>query len=106
MLLPLMGFTFLLIIVGALASLVAFGDPQRARLAPLIGFPSCLAVLGAFALCFVLGLLGVVFDHVTGLKIFSGLGALSGCALGGLGGAITGLILASRRVRRMNSQRS
>ena len=34
--LPRTGFTLTLIIVGALASLVAVGDPQHARLAPFV----------------------------------------------------------------------
>jgi hypothetical protein len=103
MLMPLMGFTFTLIIVGALATLIATGDPRHARLAPFIGFPSLLAGLGALSLCFVLGFLGMVLDHATKLSIFSGLGFLFGYSVGGLGGAVAGLILASRRVRKMNS---
>ncbi|MCA1566863.1 MAG: hypothetical protein LC803_14705 [Acidobacteria bacterium] len=103
MLMPLMGFTFMLIIVGALASLVAIGDPQYARRAPFIGFPSLLAGLGALSLCFVLGFLGMVLDHATELPIFSGLGFLFGYGVGGLGGAVAGLILASRHIRKANS---
>ena len=103
MLLSLMGFTFTLIIVGALAILVATGDPQHARLAPFIGFSSLMAGLGALSLCFVLGCLGLVLDHATELPIFSGLGFFFGYAAGGLGGAVSGFILASRRVRKMNS---
>jgi hypothetical protein len=104
MLLPLAGFTLTLIIVGALAILVATGDPRHARLAPFIGFSFLLAGLGALSLCLVLGLLGMALDHLTELpQIFSGLGFFLGYAVGGLGGAVSGLILASRRVRQTNS---
>jgi hypothetical protein len=103
MLLPLMGFTFTLIIVGALAVLVATGDPRHARLAPFIGFPSLLAGLGALALCFVLGFLGMVLDHSMEQPIFSGLGFFFGYVVGGLGGALLGFVVASRRARKLNS---
>jgi hypothetical protein len=103
MLLPLLGLTLTLIIVGALASLVATADPRHARLAAFAGFPSLLAGLGALSLCFVLGLSGMLLDRATGLSIFSGLGFLLGYAVGGLGGAVAGLVLASRRLRKTDS---
>jgi hypothetical protein len=45
----------------------------------------------------------MALDHTIGQSIFSGLGFLFGYAVGGLGGAISGLILASRRIRKINS---
>ena len=103
MLLPLMGFALALIIVGALASLVAVGDPRHARLAPFVGFPSLLAGLGALSLSLALGFFGEMLDHAAGLRTLAGLGFFVGYAVGGLGGAVSGLILVSRRTRGMNS---
>lgn len=99
MLLPMFGLIFVLIVVGALASLVAIADPRHARLAPFLGFTSLLAGTGALLLSLILTGIGNAVDMSTGLQMLSGLGFLFGYAIGGVGGAVTGFVLASRRVR-------
>ena len=96
MMLPMMGFLFTLIVVGALASLVAAADPH-AKLAPFLGFPLLFAGLAALCLSMGLGVLGQYADHTFGTVIFAGLGFLAGYTLGGLGGALLGLRKALQR---------
>ena len=99
MLMPMFGLVLALIVTGALASLVAIADPRHARLAPFLGFTSLLAGTGALLLSLVLGGIGNVVDQSTGLQELSGLGFIFGYAVGGIGGAALGFVLASRRVR-------
>jgi hypothetical protein len=97
------GLILVSIVVGALASLVAIADPRHARLAPFIGFSALLGGIGALLFSFVLGGIGHALNASLGLEALSGLGFFFGYAMGGLGGAISGLVLASRRVRKLNS---
>lgn len=99
MLLPMFGLILVLIVVGALASLVAIADPRHARRAPFLGFTSLLAGTGALLLSLVFGGIGNVVGGLTGLQMLSGLGFFFGYAGGGVGGAVAGFLLASRRVR-------
>ena len=100
MLLPMFGFILALIVVGSLASLVAVGDPQHARLAPYIGFTSLFAGIGALCLSFGLSLL---LGYVLGSEWWSGLGFFSGYAIGLLGGAVLGFLRALERQRRVKA---
>ena len=106
MLLPMFGLIIVLIVVGALASLVAIADPQHASLAPYLGFTSLLAGTGALLLSLVLSGIGNVVDTSTGSQVLSGLGFFFGYAIGGVGGAVAGLTLASRRVRARRQRNS
>jgi hypothetical protein len=99
MLLPMFGFLFAVITVGGLASLVAVGDPQHARLAPYLGFP--LFFGGVVALCLSLGLAWLV-RLVLGSEDQAGLGLFAGYVIGLLGGGALGLRRAIA-YRRMNS---
>jgi hypothetical protein len=99
MLLPMFGLPLVLIVVGVLASLVAIADPRHAPLAPFLGFPSLLAGAGALLLGLVLSGVGNVAGTSTGLQVLSGVGFFFGYVIGGVGGAVAGFVLASRRVR-------
>ncbi len=79
-----------------LATLVAVGDPQNARLAPYIGFVALFAGLGALTLSVLLLLIGkVVFGTESFLALFAGY------VLGGLSGAVFGLCRAVQRGNRI-----
>jgi hypothetical protein len=90
MMLPMIGFLFVLVVVGGLASLVATADPH-AELAPFLGFPLLFAGLAALCLSFGFSILGDYLDHVLGTLSLSWLGFIGGYALGGLGGALLGI---------------
>ena len=98
MLLPMFGLLMVLIVVGGLACLVGFADPNHARLAPYIGFISLFAGLGAALCSAVLGLIG---ELILQSEVLSGLGFLAGYVLGGLGGALFGFKRAIRRRERI-----
>ena len=100
MMLPMIGFLFALIIVGASASLVAVGDPYRARLAAFVGFTSLFAGTGALILAMGLGGVGERLDVHFKTMMFGGLGFFGGYAVGGLGGALLGFKKAVRRSQR------
>ena len=100
MLLPMFGLLLVLIVVGGLASLVAVGDPNHARLAPYIGFVCLFAGLGAVAFSALLALIGGVVLQSQGL---SELGFFVGYIFGGLGGAVVGLKRAVKRRERIES---
>jgi hypothetical protein len=100
MMLPMLGFLFALIIVGALASLVAVGNFHRAPLALFIGFTSLFAGIGALVLSMGLGFLGETLNHHLGMKTLDGLGFFGGYTFGGLGGALLGLRSALLRSKR------
>ncbi|MFL6228513.1 MAG: hypothetical protein ACJ741_07010 [Pyrinomonadaceae bacterium] len=97
MLLPMLGFTLALIILGALATLVAVGDPLHARLAPFVGFICLFSGLGAFLLSLGLAFLGGLFNDLIGGHSLDAFGFFGGYVLGGLGGALFGLRKAIRR---------
>ncbi|HEV7905114.1 MAG TPA: hypothetical protein VGO96_14835 [Pyrinomonadaceae bacterium] len=99
MLLPMFGLVLVLIVAGAVASIVAIADPQHARRATFLGFPSLLAGTGALLLSVVLSGVGHAVDQSTGLQVLSGLGFFFGYVTGGVGGAVAGFALAVRRVR-------
>ena len=101
MLLPMMGFTFGLIVLGGLASLVAAADGRHARLAVYVG-PTCLlAGIGALFLSMVLS---VFCEQVLGLRALAGLVFFGGYGIGILGGAALGLRRATRIQRRRESE--
>jgi hypothetical protein len=101
MLLPMFGFILALLIVGGLASLVAFGDPHHARLALYVGFISLFAGVGALLLSVALArLVGIIFRSET----VGGAGFFVGYIIGGLGGAAFGLKRAFVRRRRIETE--
>ena len=97
MLLPMFGLLLALLVVSALATLVAVGDPRHARLAPYVGFTSLFAGVGAIALLLCFGLLGGALDSLFGTGVLGFVGFVGGCVLGLAGGALLGLIKAFRR---------
>ena len=100
MLLPMFGFVLALLVVGALASLVAIGDPHQTRLALYIGFVSLFAGIGALCLSFGLAwLIGIIFRSET----VGGMGFFVGYIIGGLGGAAFGLKRAFVRRRKIET---
>jgi hypothetical protein len=100
MIMPMMGFAFMLIVVGGLASLVAAADGRYARLAVYVGTISLFAGLAAVLLS--MGL--VVFcEQVAGLRELSGLGFFGGYGVGIIGGAALGLQRAARMQRRIEA---
>ena len=98
MILPLMGFTFMLIVVGGLASLVAAADRRRASLAVYAG--PVLLFAGLAALLLSLGL-ALFCEQFPGLRGLSGLGFFGGYGVGIIGGAAWGLRRANRIQRRV-----
>ncbi len=84
MVLPMMGFVFMLMVVGGLASLVAAADGRYARLAVYVGPTSLFAGLAALFLS--VGL-AVFCEQVLGSRLLSGLGFFGGYSVGILGGA-------------------
>lgn len=95
MLLPMMGFTFLLMLTGGLICLFSQGDGRLAYLASRIGRALLFAGVGAFGLSMVLAGLGdATFDWYGAA---SGLGFFGGYIGGGLGGALIGWKKASHQ---------
>jgi hypothetical protein len=88
MLLPMMGLLLVLIVVGALASLVAIADPKHARLAPYFGFVSLSCGLGSLVGSVVLAYL---VQRTSSSSRGSALGFFLGYFAGGLAGAAYGL---------------
>ncbi len=104
MLLPIIGLSLVLTVVGGLASLIAIADPHASRLIPYVGFISFFAGIGAFSFSMLLGMFcGGISEAVAGSDWLSGLGFLGGYVLGGFGGARFGFLKASRRDRELNS---
>ena len=98
MVLPMMGLVLTLIVLGGFASLVTLADPHRASFAPLA---FCMFWAGLGALCLSLGL-AFVGREVLHSDGFEGFGFFGGYALGGVGGGLLGLVIASRRRRRID----
>lgn len=98
MILPMMGFLFALMGVGGIISLAAVVDPHHRRAAPYIGFTLFFA--GLIAFCLSMGL-GLILEMEMGLKMPGGVAFFGGYVLGGLGGALLGLFLASRHKRHL-----
>ena len=88
MVMPMMGFVFMLIVVGGLASLVAAADGRHARLAVYVGPISLFAGLAALLLS---AGLSVFCEQVLGLRALTGLGFFGGYGVGLIGGAALGL---------------
>jgi hypothetical protein len=101
MVMPMMGFIFMLIVLGGLTSLVAVADGRHARLAVFIGPVSLFAGLGALFLS--MGL-PVLCEQVFGLRALEGLAFFGGYAVGILGGASFGLRRAFKIQRRIESE--
>ena len=100
MLIPLMGFTFSVMVFGGLLRLVAIADPYRQPMA-FIAFPLFYAGLGAILLSF--GLTYIV-DNVLNWQGIEGITFFFGYLAGGIAGSIAGLSIALRRSRRMSSK--
>ncbi len=100
MVLPMFGFASLLLVVGGLATLVAVGDPQHARIAPYLGFIFLFAGLGALLLCVGLALPGAVLRS----ERLTGLGFFAGYAIGGVAGGVLGLTTAIKRRQRIEAE--
>ena len=88
MIMPMMGFVFMLIVVGGLASLVAAADGRHARLAVYVGPVSLFAGLAALLLS--MGL-PVFCEQVLGWRALTGLAFFGGYGVGMIGGAALGL---------------
>src|SRR5262245_56014632 len=100
MLLPLMGFTFAVIVFGGLLSLVAIADPYRKSMT-FIAFPLFYAGLGALLLSFSFDYIFAELLHWRGID---GLAFFFGYLAGGLGGSVAGLSIALRRSHWMSSK--
>ncbi|HEX8148220.1 MAG TPA: hypothetical protein VF591_13655 [Pyrinomonadaceae bacterium] len=100
MILPMLGFAFMLMVVGGLASLVAAADGRHARLAVYVGPASLYAGLAALLLS--VGL-PVFCEQVLGLRALSGPGFFGGYGVGVVGGAAPGLRRAVKIQRRIES---
>lgn len=93
MLLPMFGFLFALMLLGAVTLPAAFADRRHPALtpkpyAPYVGFGALFAGLGAFVLSLGLAALGYVLTRSDTLSAF---GFLGGYVLGGCGGAALGV---------------
>ncbi len=95
MLLPMMGFTFMLMMAGGVACLFSQGEGKLAELISCIGLALLFAGLSAFGLSMALASLGGWIFDWNGSA--SGLGFFGGYVVGGLGGAILGWKKAARR---------
>jgi hypothetical protein len=98
MIMPMMGFAFMLIVIGGLARLLAAADGRHARLAVYLGPASLFAGLAASLLS--MGL-AVCCERVLGLRALSGLGFFGGYSVGLIGGAALGLRRAVNMQRRI-----
>src|SRR5688572_23391791 len=97
---PMFGLILVLIVIGGLGSLVAYGDPTHARLAPFIGFVCLFAGLGALLFSVALALIGGVVDTSESLGV---LGFFAGYVIGGVGGALFGIRQAVKRLVQIES---
>lgn len=88
MVMPMLGFVFMLIVVGGLASLVAAADGKHARLAVYAGPVFFFAGLAALLLS---SGLSVFCEQVLDLRELTGLGFFVGYGVGLIGGAALGL---------------
>ena len=95
MLLPMIGFTFMLMMAGVVACLFSQGDGKLADLVSHIGLAFLFTGLGAFGLSMALAVLGGSIFGWHGAA--SGLGFFSGYTVGGLSGAIIGWKKASHQ---------
>jgi hypothetical protein len=86
MMMPMMGFVFMLIVVGGLASLVA-ADARHARLAVYVGPIALFGGLGALFLS--LGL-PVFCEQVLRLRALTGISFFGGYAIGVIAGTALG----------------
>jgi hypothetical protein len=98
---PFLGFIFVLLVVGGLASLIAIGDPINSRGASYVGFTLFFAGLGSLSLSIILGLIGW---QLLGSDTLLSLGFAGGYFLGGIGGAAFGFHRAVRRRRRIDAE--
>lgn len=103
MIVPMVGFVFMLLVVGGLASFVAAADGRHARFAVYIGPVSFFAGLAALLLS--MGL-AVFCEQVLGLRALSGLGFFRGYSAGLIGGAALGLRRAVNIQRRVEAGRA
>ncbi len=99
MILPMMCFAFALLFFGGLASLVALADPTRSRRIPAAFF-MFFAGVGSLSLSLLLAFIVAQFQ---GSELLEGLAFFGGYAVGGLGGGVLGLSIASRRKGRVSS---
>jgi hypothetical protein len=90
-LLPFIGFHFMLIVFGAIISATALVDPHHKRSAPRVGFTLFLAPLSALLLPVGLGLLA---EYT--LPRLEEVAVIGGYFLGLIGGACLGVWLGSR----------
>lgn len=100
MVLPAVGFVFMLIFVGGLASLVAAADGRHARVAVYVGPVFLFAGLAALLLS--MGL-AVFCEQVLGWRALAGLGFFGGYGAGMIGGAALGFRRALSIQRRLSS---
>ena len=91
-----MGFFAALIVVGGLGSLVAIADPSEAKWAPYT-----LAMLFAGSGVYVFGFGLVLAGEQLFGRAMADVLVLGGLLLGGLGGAIVGFVIGSRRNQRL-----
>jgi hypothetical protein len=93
MLLPLMGLLFALFLGGLAAGVLCFLIPRLRQWAPLVAFPSILAALLSFCLGWGLAL---GLEKLLHSEPLAAIGFFGGLLLGGVGGALLGLLLAVR----------
>jgi len=101
MVMPMIGFVFMLVVVGGLASLIAAADGRHARLAVYVGPMFLFAGLAALFLS--MGL-AVFCEQVLGSRLLSGLGFFGGYGAGILGGAGLGFRRAVGIQRRLEAR--
>jgi hypothetical protein len=91
MLFPLMGLLFMLFLGGLATGLLCLLIPRLRPWAPFVAFPSVLAALLAFCLSWGLAL---GLEKLLHSEPLAGIGFFGGLLLGGVGGALFGLLLA------------
>lgn len=93
MLFPVMGLLFALFLGGFAAGLVCLLIPRLRQWAPFVALPSILAAILSFCLSWGLAL---GFENFLHSEPVAGIGFFGGLLLGGVGGALVGLLLAFR----------